>query len=473
MEHVFLFWPDEPALSILVWVTVLMALLYFARTPSHQAIRSLSRILRNAMRLASRSVLLAEDGLNRRNRSVLLNTGAEAVERQIEREFQRVNTVVERDLQSYPAMHRTLADLVVRIDEDYRESTDVPPSPPGWIEAVESVAKIPSSGDSMVAKMLGEINKTLEKHHKETLSEYRNASKKRHSLLRKMMPHWRKLKQRVAEVGKTITGLQERSKVIDSKMDEYEHIRSGTQKAERVLHSSAMTQFVISGFVLLIAAAGAFINFNLIALPMSEMVGGGSYVGAYKTADIAALVIILVELAMGLYLMESLRITRLFPIIGALDDKMRIRMIWITFGILLTLACVESALAFMRDQIAADMQALRQTLAGVEEITSTSSLIPMVGQMVMGFILPFALTFVAIPLESFVHSSRTVFGALLSLILRWVAFGLKLLGNIIHYVGSLMVNIYDLFIFIPLWFEKVIRSKAGQGKTNLSKEIAG
>jgi hypothetical protein len=288
-----------------------------------------------------------------------------------------------------------------------------------------------------------------------------------------MMPHWRKLKQTVAEVGTTITGLQERSKVIDSRMDEYEHIRSGTHKAERILHTSAMTQFVISGFVLLIAAAGAFINFNLIALPMSEMVGGGSYVGAYKTADIAALVIILVELAMGLYLMESLRITRLFPVIGALDDKMRIRMIWITFGILLTLACVESALAFMRDQIAADMQALRQTLAGVEQVEPPTSWIPMVGQMVMGFILPFALTFVAIPLESFVHSSRTVFGALLALLLRWVAFGLKLLGNVAHYIGSLLVGIYDLLIFLPLWLEKVIRSKAGQGKTNLSKEIAG
>ena len=33
---------------------------------------------------------------------------------------------------------------------------------------------------------------------------------------------------------------------------------------------------------------------------------------------------------MGLFLMESLRITRLFPVIGALPDKTRVRMIWIT-----------------------------------------------------------------------------------------------------------------------------------------------
>jgi hypothetical protein len=108
---------------------------------------------------------------------------------------------------------------------------------------------------------------------------------------------------------------------------------------------------------------------------------------------------------MGLFLMESLRITRLFPIIGAMDDKMRHRMIIITFTLLAILAGVESALAFMRDRIAHDMEALRQTLAGVEQTALTTSMIPTVGQMVMGFILPFALAFVAIPLESFSRPS--------------------------------------------------------------------
>ena len=62
------------------------------------------------------------------------------------------------------------------------------------------------------------------------------------------------------------------------------------------------------------------------ALPMAEMVGGTSLIGGYRTADIAALVIITVEISMGLFLMESLRITRLFPVIGALPDKVRVRM---------------------------------------------------------------------------------------------------------------------------------------------------
>jgi hypothetical protein len=145
-----------------------------------------------------------------------------------------------------------------------------------------------------------------------------------------------------------------------------------------------------------------------------------------------------------------------------MDDKMRHRMILVTFTILLILACVESALAFMRDRIAADMQALRQALAAAEAAQPVNSWIPTVGQMVMGFVLPFALTFVAIPLESFVHSSRTVFGVAAAAVLRLIAFALRLVGNVIRYAGVFLVNLYDLLIFPPLWLENLVRNREHQ-----------
>jgi hypothetical protein len=159
---------------------------------------------------------------------------------------------------------------------------------------------------------------------------------------------------------------------------------------------------------------------------------------------------------MGLFLLESLRITRLFPVIGSMDDKMRRRIIWTTLTILTVLAGVESALAFMRDRVAQDMEALQQTLAGVEQTNIASSMIPKVGQMIMGFILPFALAFVAIPLESFISSSRTVLGMVLAGLLRLIAFLLRLLGNIAYYIGRFVVNVYDLIIFPTIWLEGVI-----------------
>jgi hypothetical protein len=462
--------PGSPALSILLWIVVAVVMLYLARCPVHRAIRSLSRVIHNAMRLWAKSVLRAEQRLVQRNKEVVLAAGRESVGRLIEREFHRVNTVVQRDLGAYPALQRTLSDQITRIEEDYKESAELPPPPPTWVDAVETVSKIRSTADPTVGNILKEIEKTTNKQYKETIDEYRKSMGERHALLGKMMPYWRKLIQTLEEVGKTITGLREHARVIDSKMEDYERIQAQTGEAERTLTSSSMTQFVISGFALLIAFGGVVINFNLIALPMSEMVGGGSYIGPFKTSNVAALVIILVEVAMGLYLMESLRITKLFPLIGSMDDRMRTRMIWVTFGILLILACVESALAFMRDRIAADMQALRQSLAAADIGEPVSSWIPTVGQMVLGFILPFALTFVAIPLESFVQASRTVMGAVVAGLLRALAFLLRLLGNIAHHLGEFLVNIYDLLIFPPLWVEKMIHG-GHQTKISPQKEM--
>jgi tetratricopeptide (TPR) repeat protein len=464
---------ESPLISTVIWILLLLAALYFARKPFQRAVMSFSKIIRNAMRFASASVLIAEGKLSLRNREVLMAAGLENAERMVEREFDRINTAVERDLELYPNIHRQLAELVTRLDEDYSESTDVPPSLPDWIPMIESIAKIKHSGDSMVSKMLAEINRTLTEQHKSAIEIYRTSISSRHSILGKMLPRWRKIQRLLTELGKSVTNLNDRAKITDGYMGNYEEIRAQTDSSVRKLSSSSLTQFFIAGIVLLIAFGGALINFNLIALPMSEMVGGASYIGPYKTSDVAGLVIILVELTMGLFLMESLRITRLFPVISSMDDKMRYRMILITFTLLTVLAGVESALAFMRDRIAFDIETLRQTLAGVEQTTLSASMIPTVGQMVMGFILPFALAFVAIPLESFVASSRTVLGITGVGLLRITAFLLRLLGSMSYYFARFILNVYDLLIFPTIWLEEVITGVWYKAKASPEQEEDG
>ena len=415
--------------------------------------------MRNAMRLASRSVLMAEKRLSSRNREVLLAGGMEAVEREVEREFHRVGIVVDRDLQGYPSLNRKLSEQITKIDEDYLQSDEVPPTPPIWINAVEAVAKIPDKGNQMVSEILGDIHKTIIRLQKEAMDEYWKATNKRHNLLKRMMPYWRRLSKTLSVVDQTMNGLQERATFIDNRMREYEEIQKGTDKAVRKLSSSSMTQFFISGIVLLIAVGGAIINFNLIALPMSEMVGGGSYIAGFKTSNVAGMVIVLLETALGIFLMDLLRVTRLFPIIGSIDDKLRYKITWAAFSFLFILACVESSLAFMRDIIAANNQALIQSLSGAEENYTTYSAIPTIGQMIMGFILPFVLTFVAWPLESFIHSARTMLGYGLEGLLRSSAGLLRFFGTIFYYLGSALIGLYDLMIFPPLWLENTIRNK--------------
>ena len=456
---------------MMIWIVLLLAALYFARKPFHRAVGSIGRLIHSTMRLTAASVLSAERKLVSRNREVLMAAGLENAERLVEREFDRINSAVVRDLEGYPNLQRQLSELTTRLDEDYSKSDSVSPSLPNWIPIIESIANIKHSGDSMVAKMLEEINRTLTEQHKTALEHYRKSNASRHSILNKMRPAWRKVQKALNDVGKSIGNLNQRARSIDRYMEEYEQIRLQTDKAARMLSSSSLTQFFISALVLVIAFGGAFVNFNLIALPMSEMVGGASYIGPYKTSDVAGLVIILIELTMGLFLMESLRITRLFPIIGSMDDKMRYRMIWVTFALLTILAGVESALAFMRDRIAQDMEALRQTLAGVESAAATTSMIPTVGQMIMGFILPFALAFVAIPLESFVSSSRTVLGILTAGGLRLVALALRLIGNAGYFAGRFVINLYDLIIFPSIWLEGIFTGSKKKKQEAAARKI--
>jgi hypothetical protein len=110
----------------------------------------------------------------------------------------------------------------------------------------------------------------------------------------------------------------------------------------------------------------------------------------------------------------------------------------------------------MRDMLAADRMALTQTLSGAVTQRPEFMWIPSVGQMVMGFILPFALTFVAIPLESFVHSGRMVVGQVTAGLLRVVAFSVYLLGTSIEHFGKAAKDVYDVIIFLPLKVEELI-----------------
>ena len=471
INEIYLLWSESAAISAVIWAVLLVTLTYLARNPMHKMIQAVAALIQHAFKQASTSLSEAEKRLVQRNTEVLIAEGQEASEHEIEREFERIHNIVEKDLAEYPTLHRKINDVVTQMDEDYKHSADVPPEAPGWAKAVDAVAKITTSkNDPMVGDILDSIHGSMEKNHEKTLEEYRKASRERHMLLQKMQPAWRGMNKDLKQVDQDVNALLERIKVVDRHMESYEKIIHETDTAKKTLSSSSLTQFFVAGFVLAIAIGGAMINFNLIARPMQEMVGGSSTMMGYKVAHIAALVIILVEVAMGLFLMESLRITRLFPVIGAMKDSMRIRMVFITFAILLMLASVEAGLAYMREILSQDDAALRASLLdGAAQAASASGglserWITTAAQMGMGFILPFALVFVAIPLESFIHAARTVLGMAAVTVLRSLSFTFELFANSAHYLGQMLISLYDLLIFIPLWVELKIKGTQPQTK---------
>jgi hypothetical protein len=442
-----------PMMSAVILFALVIAALYLARDTAHQAIQAAAAALSRGLRIAAHSVTRGQEHLAARNREVLLAAGREAKERIVEREFARVADTVRKDLAGYPDMHRRISEAIQRIEEDQEKAAEVPPEAPGWAQAVKVVADLDTRNAG--ADILADIHKSMVKAHEEAMDDYRKASAERHTLLRRMMPDWRMIQEALGRVNKSVESVISRSLAIDRHMGEYEAIVRGEDRALSVLSSSSIVYFFVSLMVLAVATAGTAVNFTLIARPMAEMVGGTNFVGAYRTADIAALVIIMVEISMGLFLMESLRITRLFPVIGALSDKMRVRMMMTTFSILLLMASIEAGLAYMREVLLQDELATTALLRGdnAGSLVNTHLWITTAAQMGMGFVLPFALVFVAIPLETFVHSLRTVMGVIGIAMLQALALLLRLLGNGCRHLGTLATRLYDLPLFVPLWIE--------------------
>jgi hypothetical protein len=460
-SQVWMIWPNNAVLSVLVLCLIGIAFLYAARRPMHELIRSIGHGVSGPLRLGARSLVAAANGIRERNRAVLLAHGQAEVGQRIEREFERIGAIVTRDLQGYPALQRKLLDEITRIEEDYKKCGEVPPPPPEWVEAVTAVAKVKGNGNEIVQKILEEINVSVGKMHDKTIAEYRRAYESRHKILEGFLPFWRSVDKTMTQVDKKLSGLQETAGSVDVHMEKYEKINAKTDEAEHALATSGFTQFAIATIVMAVAMGGAFINFKLIALPMSEMVGAGDYITqSLRTSEVAALVIILVEASMGLFLMESLRITHLFPPIANLSEKMRHRILYISLTLLVTLAGIEAALALMRDMLIADKQALLQTLAASQQTAVSDgwvARIPTAGQMLLGFILPFALAFVAIPLESFIHSSRTVLGVAVVALLHALAFVLRVLGNLARHTSRVLITLYDVVVMLPLLIEHVVK----------------
>ena len=143
-----------PVISGLIWIVLVVAVLYLARPSAHKLILIVTRALRDAMNAAAESAGRGKQGLEARNREVLLAAGREAKERIIEREFDRVGDSVNKDLSGYPALQRKLSEAATRIEEDHQKAVDVPPDPPGWAKAVEAVAKVGPEGDPAVGSVL-------------------------------------------------------------------------------------------------------------------------------------------------------------------------------------------------------------------------------------------------------------------------------------------------------------------------------
>ncbi|MEW5251407.1 hypothetical protein [Microbulbifer discodermiae] len=447
-----------PPLPLWLWFLLALLGLFVARKPVQRAFMALARFCHQSLRLAAVSVADGERRLRRRNREVLLAAGCEAAERCVERELDHVEKTVKRELARYPELHRRLSEQLTAIDRDYALSVEVPPEPGNWSKAIRAVAEIPASRDPVVCDVLEAIRNSMHKAEARALEVYRESARERHQLLRRMMPAWRSILSALSGVNRNVETVIRRAGDLDRHMDRLEEIQRGGDRASRRLAASATTRFFASLVALSIAAAAAVVHFHLIALPVAGAGGSAAHIAGFRAVEVFALVVILLEIFAGLVAMECLRITQFFPAVGALDDKPRRRMLWIAFTALLVLAAVTVSLIWTRELVPGEGGA-------AADMNRSAYWLYTAAQMGLGLVLPFALAAVAMPLETFITSARTVVGILSSLLLRMLSLGLRLCGTGALVAGGVLVRLYDIVIFLPLWLERrFLDWRAGKGR---------
>lgn len=462
-----LLWPENPALSLAVLFVLSQVVLYAARVQVHRGLRKLGAALGGSLRLLARALGGAAEQLRARNREVLLEAGRAEAEARLEREFPRLASTFTAELKAYPALHQRLDESVRKVEEDLAASALTPPEAPGWPEAVQAVAALPRAGDRTVQKVLDELHRSAVAGEKKALADWREAMARRHKVLAQLAPVWKAIQGLLEQVKRAVSGTLEASDRVDGHMARYEQIRAGEDAAERALAGSTLNLFLVSLFVVAVAGFGGLVNFQLISRPMSELVPGGHWVLGMPVSMIAALVIVLMEVVAGIFVMETLGITQLFPRLSALPPSRRRIIFLVALAGLFLLASVEASLAILREQLVESEQTLRRALAGetaagsVEVARPILSHIPTLGQAVLGFILPWILAMIAVPLEMLVESGRHAVGRGLALLVQGLGVLVRLCAFGARGLTAVLTHLFDIYIVLPLYAERLVVGARG------------
>ncbi len=244
--------------------------------------------------------------------------------------------------------------------------------------------------------------------------------------------------------------------------DRYERLVSGVERARGAGDASILVPWFAALVVIAIAAAGAVLNFQLVARPMAELVGSGARVGGLSLAALAAITLILLEAAAGVVLMESVGATQMLPVFRRMSAGMKAGFAVAAFFFLCVFSVVEVALAFTREAIIAlDTEVLRAAAGAPADAAPAEGLpVALIAQALLGGAIPWILAVVAIPAETVINNTRFLAEAAWKHALAATAFTLAATGALLRDASRSVTAVYDLAIFPALATEKVVRAAA-------------
>ena len=261
------------------------------------------------------------------------------------------------------------------------------------------------------------------------------------------------------EIARLAAHVDEHRLVIESYGVHVAAIRHGEKKA--VLGHSAGTRFVFALVLMTAVGIAGWLNFALLERPMTEVVGDSYRVMGIPIYRLAALAIIVLEVAVGMVLLEALGGTTMFPQFEAIEHRrgLKLAIVVTMASALFVLAAIEATLALTRDDLSRLERELMGTLANAPPSEAAQSVgqIARYAQAAFGFVIPFAMAFLGFAIEMLVRNGRIVAQVVVAEMLKLLAFLLRLLRGLTVGLMTLVVALYDFAIFLPLGIEGVVR----------------
>lgn len=436
-----LLWSDSALLSTLIWALLSILTLYLARRPAHELLDRLGQALSNILRLGSSLLLKHARRTAARQRNILRAAANDIASRRIERQLRRISSQVDRHLSEYPRLHRTLSEQVERIQSDYQHAGDTPPAPPVWLDAIAAVANIEANDDPAVAAILKDMHATLESACHEAMLEYQAANRRRFYSLRRMQPYFSRLASTLEQIQHRLERVTGHAQAIDIHMEKFEALhqqrKEPIQRLNFDLHLRA-----ISGIALLtIVVLAGLLSHSLLAQPVQAVLGMNL---APEHAWVATTALMLIALGLGIWIAESLEVTRLLGVAWQLTDQQRHYLAAAGVVLLIVLATLHGMLAW---------SAHVDVVLGTQPWWFASTAAAM-----FAAIITFVIALAAIPLEMIVHSAPALLSNLLAKLTHLLAAILRLFAAIAAALPLPLKKAYDLWVFLPLWVEQAIQN---------------
>lgn len=125
------------------------------------------------------------------------------------------------------------------------------------------------------------------------------------------------------------------------------------------------------------------------------------------------------------------------------------------------MSSVEASLAILREHLAEAKTALDYSLAGesgpIPENANSS--ITLIGQAMLGFVLPWILAVIAIPLEMFIEASQHAFAKFYSLLVSLLCHIANVVAYLIEGFFNILIHVFDIYIIIPMQIYNMIKGK--------------